>query len=90
MLLCSVVSLINFLKYQQTDPSPLVFDVHLAELIPVRDHRADFLDSVLITHPVKEVIDPAYRSLSERVIWIDVHRFAVPRKICDQWETSGA
>lgn len=39
---------------------------------------------------MKEVVDPVCKSLSERVIWIDVHYFAVPRKIRGQWETPGA
>ena len=90
MLLRLAVYLVNFLQNQRTDPSPLVFDIHLAELVPVCGHRADFPDGVLVAHPVEEVIDPICRSLSERVIGVDVHCFAVPRQICGQWGTPGA
>ena len=90
MLLRLAIYLVNFLQNQRTDPSPLIFDIYLAELVPVCGHRADFPDGVLVVHPVKEVIDPFYRSLSERVIGVDVHRFVVFRKICGQWGTPGA
>lgn len=84
--MCSAAYLIDLFQHQRTDPPPLVFDEHLAELVPVCSHRADFPYGVLIAHPVKEIIDPARRSLSERVIWVDVHRFAVSRQIYGQWE----
>jgi len=40
----------------------------LAELVPVRRDGADFPDGVLVANPVKEVVDPARRSLLERIV----------------------
>ncbi len=61
-------------------PSTLVFDIHLAELVPVRGDGADLPNSVLGPHPVEEVVDPLRRGLLERIVWVDVHHLAVSKK----------
>jgi len=71
--------LINFFQYQRTYPSTLVFDIYLAELVPVCSKGADFPDGVLVAYPVKEIVNPARRRLLERVVWVDVDYLAVPR-----------
>ena len=48
--------------------------------MPVRGDGADFADGVLVTHPVKEVVDPVCRRLLERVVWVDIHHLAVPKR----------
>jgi len=73
--------LVDLFQHQRTDPSTLVFDVHLAELVPVRGDGADFPDGVLVAHPVKEVVDSPRGGLLERVVWVDVHHLAVPSKV---------
>jgi hypothetical protein len=73
--------LVDFFQCPRIDPSALVFDVHLAELVPVRDDGADFPDGVLVAQPVKEVVDPPRGRLSERVVWVDVDHLAVSTKV---------
>jgi len=73
--------LVDFFQYQRIDPSALVFDVYLAELVPVRGDGADFPDGVLVAQPVKEVVDPPRGRLSERVVWVDVDHLAVSTKV---------
>jgi hypothetical protein len=75
-----VAYLVNFFQHQGTDSSTLVFDVYLAELVLVRGDGADFPDDVLVAHPVKEIVDPARRRLLERVVWVDIHHLAVPKR----------
>ena len=48
--------------------------------MPVGLDRTDFLDRVVVTQPMKKVLDPALRRLLECVIRIDIDDFAVPRK----------
>ncbi len=79
--------LVNFFQHQRTDPSTLVFDVHLAELVPIRGGGADFPDGVLVAYPVKEVVDPARRRLLKRVVGVDVDQLAVPSKV--HWSIGG-
>ena len=74
--------LLDFFQHQQTDPSPLIFDVHLTELMPVDDNEAHFSNYILVAHPVKEIINSARRSLLERVIEVDVYQLAVSDIIC--------
>jgi hypothetical protein len=73
--------LVDFFQYQRIDSSTLVFDVHLAELVPVRGDGADFPDGVLVAQPVKEVVDPPRGGFSERVVWVDVDQLAVSTKV---------
>lgn len=73
--------LVDFFQYQRIDPSALVFDVYLAELVPVRGDGADFPDGVLVAQPVKEVVDPSRGGLSERVVWVDIDHLAVSTKV---------
>jgi len=69
--------LVDLFQYQRIDSSTLVFDVYLAELMPVRDDGADFPNSVLIAQPVKEVVNPPRGGLSKRVVGVDVDQLAV-------------
>ena len=48
--------------------------------MPVGLDRTDFFDRVVVTQPMKKVLDPALRRLLECVIRIDIDEFAVPRK----------
>ena len=75
-----VAYLVDLFQHPGADPSTLVFDVHLAELVPVRGDGADLPDGVLVTQPVKEVVDPPRGGLLERVVRVDVHHLAVFRK----------
>ena len=72
----------DFFQYQQTDSSSFVLDVNLTELMSVYCNRADFLNCVLITYSMKEVVDSVCRKLPECMIKIDVHHFAVSEKKC--------
>lgn len=58
--------LVNFFQHQRTDSSTLVFDVHLAKLVPIRGDEIDFSNGVLVTYLVKEAVDLARRRLLER------------------------
>lgn len=73
--------LVDLLQHHRTNSSTLVFDVHLAELVPVGGDEANFPNRILVAHPVKEIVDPARRSLLKRMVEVDVHHLAVPRKI---------
>lgn len=73
--------LVDFFQYQRINPSALVFDVYLAELVPVRGDGADFPDGVLVAQPVKEVVNPPRGGLSERVVRVDVDQLAVSTKV---------
>ena len=48
--------------------------------MPVGLDQTDFLDRVVVTQPMKKVLDPALCRLLECVIRIDIDDFAVPRK----------
>ena len=54
---CALIYIVDLLQGQRTDPSTLPFDVELAQLMPVGFNRTDFLDGVVVTHPMKEVLD---------------------------------
>jgi len=82
-----VAYLVDFFQHQRTDSPILIFDVYLAELVPVSSDRADFANSVLVAHPVKEIVDPPWRGLFERMVWVDVHHLAVPSKV--PWSVGG-
>jgi len=82
-----VIYLVDLFQHQRTDPSTPVFDVHLAELVPVGGDGANFPNRILVAHPVKEIVDPARRSLLERVVGVDIHHLAVPGKI--RWSVGG-
>ena len=58
----------------------LPFDVQLAEVVPVGFDRADFLDRVLVAHPVQEVLEPAHDGHLEGVVRIDFDNTAVPAR----------
>ena len=73
---------VYLLQNQWTNSSPLVLDVFLTELMPVLSDRADFPDGVLITHPVKQIVDPPCGRLLKRVVWADVDYLTVPGKGC--------
>ncbi len=73
--------LVEFFQHQRTNPSTLIFDVHLAELVPICGDGADFPSGVLVAYPVKEVIDPARRRLLKRVAWVDVDHLTIPSKV---------
>lgn len=73
--------LVDLLQHHRTNSLILVFDVHLAELMSVDDDEANFSNRILVAHSVKEIVDSARRSLLKRMIEIDVHHFAVSRKI---------
>jgi hypothetical protein len=64
--------LVDFFQYQRINPSALVFDVHLVELVPVRGDGADFPDGELVASP--------HWGLSERVVWDNVDQLAVSTK----------
>ena len=71
--------IVDLLQGQRTDPSTLPFDVELAQLMPVGLNRADFLNGVVVTHPMKKILDSTlYRSF-ECVIGIDADGVAIPR-----------
>ena len=53
----ALIYIVDLLQGQRTDPSTLPFDVELAQLMPVGFNRTDFLDGVVVTHPMKEVLD---------------------------------
>lgn len=40
----------------------------------------DRLDRVVVTQPMKKILDPALRRLLECVIRIDIDDFAIPKK----------
>ncbi len=67
-LIYIVFYLVDFFQYQRTNPSPLISNVHLTELVPVCGDRADFLDGILVAHPVRKVVDPTRGRLLKRVI----------------------
>ena len=53
----ALIYIVDLLQGQRTDPSTLPFDVELAQLMPVGFNGTDFLDGVVVTHPMKEVLD---------------------------------
>jgi len=73
--------LVNSFQYSRIDSSTLIFDVHLAELVPIRGDEANFSNDVLIAQSMKEVVDPPRERLSERVVWVDVDHLAVSIKV---------
>ena len=75
-----LVYFVDFFQYQWTNPSALVLDVDLTELVLVCHDGADFLDRVLVAYPVKEVVNPIRRRRLERIVRIDFHHLAIPRK----------
>ncbi len=54
---CTLIYIVDLLQGQRTDPSTLPFDVELAKLMPVGFNRTDFLDGVVVTQPMKEVLN---------------------------------
>lgn len=70
--------IVDLLQGQRIDPSTLPPDVELAQLMPVGLDRADFLDGVLVAHPVKVVLDAALHCFRESVMGIDVDGVAIP------------
>lgn len=87
-LVFRAVYLVDLFQHKGANPSTLVLDIYLAELVPVCRDRADFPDGVLIANPVKEVVDPARRRLLERIVWVDIDHRAVPGKI--RWSVGGS
>jgi len=63
-----IVYLINFLQYQRTDLSILIFDIYLVKLISVYNNGANFLNGILVIYLIKEIVDPPCRGLFERII----------------------
>ena len=77
--MCALIYIVDLLQGQGTDPSTLPFDVELAQLMPVGFNRTDFLDGVVVTHPMKEVLDSTLHRPFEGVIGIDIDGVAIPR-----------
>lgn len=77
--MCAFIYIVDFLQGQRTDSSTLSFDVELAQLMPVGLNRTDFLDGVVVTHPMKKVLDSINHRPFECVIGIDVDGVAIPR-----------
>ncbi len=77
--MCAFTYVVDLLQGQRTDPSTLPFDVELAQLMPVGLDRTDFLDGVVVTHPMKKVLDSTLHRPFECVIGIDVDGVAIPR-----------
>ena len=85
--MCAFAYIVDFLQGQGTDPSTLPFDVELAQLMPVGLDRTDFLDGVVVTHPMEKVLDSTLHRPFEGVKGIDVDGVAIPR---DRVLTTGA
>ncbi len=77
--MCAFNYIVDFLQGQRTDPSTFPFDVELAQLMPVGLDRTDFLDGVVVTHPMKKVLDSTHHRPFECVIGIDVDGVAISR-----------
>ena len=77
--MCAFNYIVDFLQGRRTDPSTLPFDVELAQLMPEGLNRADFLDGVVVTHPMKKVLDSTNHRPFECVIGIDIDGVAIPR-----------
>ena len=56
----------------------LPFDIQLTEIVSVDFDRADFLDRVLVAHPVQKIFESAHNGYLEDVIRIDFNNTAVP------------
>ena len=76
--MCVFNYIVDFLQGQRTNPSTLPFDVELAQLMPVDLDRTDFLDGVVVTHPMKKVLDSTLHRPFECVIRIDVDGITIP------------
>jgi len=48
--------------------------------MPVGFDRTDFLDRVIVTQPMKKVLDPALCRPLECVVGIDIDDLAIPRR----------
>ena len=77
--MCASNYIVDFLQGQRTDPSTLPFDVELAQLMPLGLDRTDFLDGVVVTNPMKKVLDSTHYQHFECVIGIDFDGVAIPR-----------
>lgn len=49
--------IVDLLQGQWTDLLTLPFDAELAQLMPVGLDRTDFLNEVVVTHPMKKLLD---------------------------------
>ncbi len=49
--------------------------------MPVGFDRTDFLDRVIVTQPMKKVLNPALRRPLECVVGIDIDDLAIPREL---------
>ena len=76
--MCAFTYIVDFLQGQWTDPLTFPFDVELAQLMPVGLDGTDFLDGVVVAHPMKKVLDSTHHRPSECVIRIDVDGVAIP------------
>ena len=47
--------------------------------MPVGLNRTDFLDGVVVAHPIKKVLNSTYYRPSECVVRIDIDGIAIPR-----------
>ncbi len=76
---CAFTYIVDFFQGQGTDPSTLLFDVELAQLMPVGLDRTDFLDGVVVIYPIEKVLDSTLYRPFEGVKGIDVDGVAIPR-----------
>lgn len=42
--------------------------------------QINFFDKIVVTQPIKEILDPALHRLPEYVIKIDINGFTIPKK----------
>ena len=67
------------LQDQRTDPSTLLFNIKLTQLIPIGLDQTNFLNEVVITHPIKKVLDSTLYRPFEYIIEIDIDDIAIFR-----------
>ena len=54
---CALIYIVDLLQGQRTDPSTLLLDVELAQLMLVGFNRTNFLDGVVVIYSMKEVLN---------------------------------
>ena len=76
--MCAFTYIVYFLQGQWTNPSTFPFNVELAQLMPVDLDETNFLDRVVVAHPMKKVLDSTHHRPSKCVVRIDVDDIAIP------------
>lgn len=76
---CTFIYIVNFLQDQRTDPSTFSFNVELAQLMLISLDQIDFLDGVVVTHPMEKVFDSILHRPFKGVKGIDIDGVAIFR-----------